>query len=136
MKQAFRCRIFIFYCVNAFDGGVLPSRLVEASAEFQLVKLPCSSMVRDVFLLRSFESGADGVVVLACPTGKCQRLDGNERARKRVTYTQGLLDEIGLCGRRLAFAVSDQAEQTIKEMLSEVAKLGPNPARAVLSGGD
>ncbi len=41
------------------------------------IKLPCSSMTREVVLLKAFEAGADAVVVLVCPEGSCRYLEGN-----------------------------------------------------------
>ena len=95
--------------------------------------MACSSMVKDVFLLRAFEAGADGVVVLVCPEGQCRFLEGNIRAKKRVAWVQNLLDEIGLDGRRLSLgnmAAGDNtaANQTINNLLKNLAEVGPNPA--------
>jgi coenzyme F420-reducing hydrogenase delta subunit len=90
-------------------------------------------MVKDVFLLRAFESGADGVVVLVCPEGQCRFLEGNIRAKKRVAWVRNLLDDIGLDGRRLSLgnmAAGDNtaANQTIDNVLKNLVELGPNPA--------
>ena len=95
--------------------------------------MPCSSMVKDVFLLRAFEAGADGVIVLVCPEGQCRYLEGNIRAKKRVAWVQNLLDEIGLDGRRLfldnmAAGDNTSANQTMDTVLKNLAVLGPNPA--------
>jgi F420-non-reducing hydrogenase iron-sulfur subunit len=97
------------------------------------VKLPCSSMVKDVFLLRAFEAGADVVAVLVCAEGACRYVEGNLRAKKRVGWVKALLDEIGLDGRRLAlFNVTAgdtlAAEQFIRDASSLAAVLGTNPA--------
>ena len=90
-------------------------------------------MVKDVFLLRAFEAGADGVVVLVCPQGQCRYVEGNIRAKKRVAWVQNLLDEIGIDGRRLSLtniAAGDTAAATqiIDDVLKNLAEVGPNPA--------
>ena len=119
-------RITVFYCVNARPQG-LPATV---EAELTSTRLPCSAMVRDVFLLKAFEAGADGVLVVACPPGQCQRLDGNAHAAKRVAWTQALLEEIGLGGKRLAFTDAAHYEMTLQSLLQELAKLGPNPVHS------
>jgi len=60
-------------------------------------------MVKDIFLLKAFEAGADAVTVWVCPEGKCRHVEGNLRARKRVERVKALLEAIGFNGRRLTF---------------------------------
>ncbi|MBI4334173.1 MAG: hydrogenase iron-sulfur subunit [Chloroflexi bacterium] len=126
----FRPKISVFHCINAFANT---GTLGDGGCEIHGVKLPCSSMIREVFLLRAFEAGADGVVVLACPEGKCVNVSGNLRAAKRVARMKKLVDEIGLDGRRLSFfniAPGDEgaAERAMAETVQVLAALGPNPA--------
>jgi len=101
--------------------------------ELQTVILPCSSIVKDVFLLRAFESRADAVVVLVCPEGACRYVEGSIRAKKRVMWVKKLLDEIGIDGKRLSiFNISSDDEaaatQIIQKVRTELTELGPNPA--------
>jgi len=133
MGKQFIPKITVFHCINVFGDGefLLPPEKQDAAVEF--IKLPCSSMVKDVFLLRAFESGADAVLVLVCPEGACRYVEGNLRAKKRVGWVKNLLDEIGLDGGRLALfnvAADDAAavEQIIVQTLSQLADLGPSPA--------
>ena len=126
-------KISVFHCINALgeEEALVPQK--EPSAELEFIKLPCSSMVKDVFLLRAFEAGADAVLVLVCPEGACRYVEGNLRAKKRVGWVKNLLDEIGLDGRRLDLynlAPGDAAAagRIIEQTLSQLAELGPNPA--------
>lgn len=133
MVENFKPQIEIFYCINTFeeiDNLHLPD---QGRCDIKGVKMACSSMVKDVFLLRAFEAGADAVVVLVCPEGQCRYVEGNIRAKKRVAWVQNLLDEIGLDGRRLfirniSSGDDAAAAQMIKEVLKNLAELGPNPA--------
>lgn len=126
-------RITVFHCINVFgDDDALPA---IANGELNFIKLPCSSMVKDVYLLRAFEAGADAVVVLVCAEGACRCVEGNLRAKKRVKWVKALLDEIGMDGRRLALfnvAAGDtrSAGRCIQEAQAVAAALGPNPAVA------
>ena len=91
-------------------------------------------MVKDVFLLRAFEAGSDGVLVLVCPEDQCRYVEGSIRAKKRVAWVQNLLDEIGLDGRRLAIGNVSSGDETaagkiILETILAVTELGPNPAK-------
>lgn len=133
MTENFKPKITLFHCINAFGNADELSLTDMDNCEMQTVKMACSSMVKDIFLLKAFEAGADGVVVLVCPEGQCRYVEGNIRAKKRVAWVQNLLDEIGLDGRRLALgnmAAGDKAAaaQIINDVLKNLAELGPNPA--------
>jgi coenzyme F420-reducing hydrogenase delta subunit len=122
----------VFHCINAFSQTSWSSAGGN-DFEIKFIKLPCSSMVKDVFLLRAFEAGADAVVVLVCPEGQCRYVEGNIRAKKRVAWVQNLLDDIGIDGRRLSLsniAARDTAAATqiIDDVLKNMAELGQNPA--------
>lgn len=126
-------RVTLFHCINIFGEGETFPLSLPMGAVLNFIKLPCSSMVKDVFLLRAFESGADVVGVLVCPEGACRYIEGNLRARKRVQFVANLLDEIGFDGRRLSLFninAGDTAAigRALSEMLSRVVELGPNPA--------
>lgn len=133
MERQFKPEITVFHCINTFpDGADLP---LAESEDFSIksFKLPCSSMVKDVYLLRAFEAGADAVLVFVCPEGQCRYVEGNIRAAKRVQFVKKLLDEIEIDGRRLALfniAAGDSAAavEIIHKTLPELVKLGPNPA--------
>lgn len=133
MTENFKPKITLFHCINAFGNADELSLTDMDNCEMQTVKMACSSMVKDIFLLKAFEAGADGVVVLVCPEGQCRYVEGNIRAKKRVAWVRNLLDEIGLDGRRLALgnmAAGDKAAaaQIINDVLKNLAELGPNPA--------
>ena len=132
MDKKFIPKITVFHCINAFSETSMSS-VGRNDFEIKFIKLPCSSMVKDVFLLRAFEAGADGVVVLVCPQGQCRYVEGNIRAKKRVAWVKNLLDDIGIDGRRLSLsniAAGDTAAATqiIDDVLKNLAELGPNPA--------
>ena len=126
-------KVTVFHCINSIaDGEALPLS-VPGLVEFKFISLPCSSMVKDVFLLRAFESGADAVSVMVCAEGACRYVEGNLRAVKRVEYVCRLLDEIEFDGRRLALfniAAKDvpAVDQALTKMLTRLAELGPNSA--------
>jgi len=123
-------RITVFHCINALGNSAL---LDFDNCDISSVKLPCSSMSRELVLLKAFEAGADAVVVLVCPEGTCRYLQGNLRTAKRVASMKKLLDEIGLDGRRLNLYNIPHgdvraAETIIENTLAELDVLGPNPA--------
>ncbi len=134
MIKKYKPQITLFHCINALDD--CESLPVSSGGAFELkpVKMACSSMVKDVFLLRAFEAGADAVTVFVCPEGQCRYVEGNIRAKKRVNFVRNLLDEIGLGGRRLSLhnvecGDTENAVRILQQVLSDINDMGPNPAK-------
>jgi F420-non-reducing hydrogenase iron-sulfur subunit len=96
-------RIICFCCQNVLSGeqDLAGKGRVSFEPTIKIVALPCSSKVETLAIIKAFESGADGIFVLGCPDGECHLLGGNERAKRIVNYTKGLLDEIGIESSRL-----------------------------------
>jgi coenzyme F420-reducing hydrogenase delta subunit len=133
MDKKFKPTITVFYCINTFSEEVSLLAGGENNYELKTVMLPCSGMVKDIFLLKAFETGADAVVVLVCPEEQCRYIQGSIRARKRVEWVQNLLDEIGLSGRRLSIfnllpGGRETSVEIIRKTLADLEELGPNPA--------
>jgi coenzyme F420-reducing hydrogenase delta subunit len=129
-KQSTRAKITVFHCTNALNDINLSD---NEGYEIKSVKMACSSMTREAFLLKAFESGADAVMVLVCPEGSCRYLEGNIRATNRVNRMKKLLDEIGLDSRRLNIyniKHGDQSgvERIIDLTMADLREIGPNPA--------
>jgi F420-non-reducing hydrogenase iron-sulfur subunit len=127
-KKSSKAQVTVFHCFNALNNVIASD---NEEYEVKAIKMPCSSLIREVFLLRAFEAGADMVMVIACPEGSCHYLEGNIRARKRVERVKKILDEIGLDGRRLEFYNLPQdgafeLDKAITKVLSNPGNLAQN----------
>ena len=72
--------------------------------------------------------------------GDCHFLEGNLRAKERVEYTKGLLDEIGLGGERLEMFHIGASEaplfaKSVETMTDRARNLGPNPYKLLRPKG-
>ncbi len=128
-----KSKITLFHCINAFSEATIFSSPHCEEFDINIVKMPCSSMTKDVYLLRAFEAGADAVAVMICPVGGCRYVEGNARAVKRVEWVKKILDEIGINGKRLSIhnvSVGDEAavNRIFTGINKDLAELGPNPA--------
>jgi len=101
MKKAMK--IHVFYCSRVFDTAAAILSEKTPRWDIRAVPMACSGMVKDIFLLKAFESGADAVTVWVCPEGACRHGEGNLRAGKRVERVRTLLDAIKMNGNRLSF---------------------------------
>jgi F420-non-reducing hydrogenase iron-sulfur subunit len=108
-------KITLFHCINSFRQT---TDLMFKGCEVKVIQMPCSSMLKDVYLLKAFEAGADAVLVFVCPENSCRYAEGSIRAKKKVQWVRDLLDEIGMDGKRQLFifntiAGDDKAVGTI-----------------------
>ena len=133
MNKKFKPQITLFHCINVFPEGASLPFTARESFDLKTVKLPCSGLIRDIVLMKAFESGSDGVIVMVCPEKQCRYVKGNLRAKKRVDWVKNLLDEIGISGRRLTIhnvirKDKKAAVRIIQKAIEDLQELGPNPA--------
>ena len=103
----------------------------------KVVKVPCTGRVDILLILHAFENGVDGVYLAGCLEGECHFLKGNLRAKKRVQYVKGLLEEVGIGGDRvemfnMSASQGQRFAQVAQEMTERVRSLGPSPVRGGL----
>ena len=121
------------YCAYAAADLAGVMRL-QYPPNIKIILLPCSGRLDVVEVLRTFEQGADGVLVAGCLEGDCHFQEGNLYARRRVEHIKELLDQIGLDGRRIQMlnmssAMGAHFAMAAAEITAEVQFLGPNPLR-------
>lgn len=100
----------------------------------KVVKVPCTGRVDILLILHAFENGVDGVYLAGCLEGECHFLKGNLRAKKRVQYVKGLLEEVGIGGERvemfnMSASQGQRFAQCAQEMTERVRSLGPSPVK-------
>ena len=96
--------------------------------------MPCTGKVNEIHILRSLESGADGVYLVGCEEGNCHFMAGNLRARKRLERVQRILDSIGIESDRIAMYNLSAGEgmkfvEYAMEMTERIRGLGPSPIK-------
>ena len=96
----------------------------------RIIRLPCTSRVNPMFILRAIQRGADGVVVAGCHPGECHYSVGNLFARRKFSVLKDLLESLGLEEGRVNFAwlSSAEAERFVKIVnatIEKVKELGP-----------
>ncbi|HVN97788.1 MAG TPA: hydrogenase iron-sulfur subunit [Syntrophorhabdaceae bacterium] len=124
----------IFFC-QQIDGKQDTNRRAlekELGSRIRFFPLPCSGRIEPLHLLRALESGADKVYIVTCAEGACRYREGNTRAKKRLTFAQGLIQEIGLELERLELIhLAPGTKTTIDELarglIAREALIGPSP---------
>jgi coenzyme F420-reducing hydrogenase delta subunit len=115
-----KIKMSIFYCSNCFDGTEF-DRIAreEEGVQYTLISLPCSGKADLLYLLKAFETGADGLALVTCPKNECHYLEGNLRAPKRAEEANHLLEETGMGNDRVIVLPVDS--QGIGEIMAKLS---------------
>lgn len=140
--MSFEPKIVAFLCNwCSYSGADLAgtSRL-KSAPNVRPIRVMCSGRVEPAFVLKAFEAGADGVLVLGCHPGDCHYSEGNYKAIRRIALLKNLLSQLGIeDGRlRLEWVSASEAGRFVSvanEMTEQVRKLGPFPRRNGGSNG-
>ena len=123
----------VAFCCNwcAYAGADLAGvSRIQYPSNIKVLRVMCSGRVDPGMIMRCFELGADGVMVLGCHIGDCHYIAGNRRAETKVRDCQKLLDLMGIDPRRLLLRWVSAAEgalfaATAAEFTELVRGLGP-----------
>lgn len=102
-------KIYVFYCSNNLAQDQLAG--ICGGPDGIMVKtigLPCSGKIDISYLVKAFETGADGVVIVSCKQNECCHLEGSLRAQKRAEAVESLLEEIGMGKGRMVVIMSEK----------------------------
>jgi len=113
-------KIYLFFCSNSFDTDAARRYCSKQEGEeLKAISLPCSGKVDLLYLIKAFETGADGVMVITCKHDGCRYLEGNLRAVRRAEAVDSLLEEIGLGGGRMK-VIQPKEEGNVEQIIREV----------------
>lgn len=131
-EKNFEPKIIAFVCNwCTYTGADLAgtSRLKQ-KPNARLIRVPCTGRIDPVFLIKAFESGADGVLVSGCHPNDCHYNAGNFHARRRWVFFKELLEFIGIEPGRVHFSWVSASEgqkwvNVVNGVIEEVRALGP-----------
>ena len=97
-------------------------------------RVMCIGRINQALILRAFEHGADGVILLECKDEDCRYGPGPEVGHTNVARVRELLRLIGIGQKRLvekSFLAHEKEEMVaaLWEFTREIERIGPNPAK-------
>ena len=97
----------------------------------RVVRIPCSGRVDPLFIMKSLQSGFDGVLVSGCHPGDCHYISGNFIARRKFAVLKPLLEFIGIEPGRVQFSWISAGEgerfaTVVTKVTEDIRKLGPS----------
>ncbi|HEW89909.1 MAG TPA: hydrogenase iron-sulfur subunit, partial [Candidatus Bathyarchaeota archaeon] len=127
----------VAFCCNwcAYAGADLAGvSRIQYPPTVRIIRVMCTGMVDESYIMKAFEEGADGVLVAGCHPGDCHYISGNLKAEKEVERTKKLLDLIGLGSDRLRLEWVSASEgekfaRVVREFTEQLKALGPSPLK-------
>ena len=96
----------------------------------RLVRLMCSGRLDPTFVLKAFESGADGVLMTGCWPADCHYRVQNVKALRRFELLHRVLEQLGVEPQRFQRFYASAAEGAqlaaeFRRVVEDVRSLGP-----------
>jgi F420-non-reducing hydrogenase iron-sulfur subunit len=128
----FEPKIIAFLCNwCSYRGADLAgTSRMKCAANVRAIRVMCSGRVEPAFILRAFELGADGVLVLGCHPGDCHYAEGNYKALRRMMLLKRMLKQLGIEEDRfrldwVSASEGDRFTHVVNDMTEKVRALGP-----------
>jgi len=103
---------------------------IKCAPNVRPIRVMCSGRVEPAFILRAFELGADGVLVLGCHPGDCHYAEGNYKALRRMMLLKKMLPQLGIEEDRfrldwVSASEGDKFATVVNDITEKVRVLGP-----------
>ena len=135
MAVDFEPRIVGFLCNWCSYAGadMAGTSRITYPPNIRIIRVPCSGRVDPLLIVKSFQLGADGVLVAGCHPGDCHYTEGNYYARRRFALLRPFLDYLGVEKERfwvewVSASEGKRWSQIVSSFTEEVRKLGPRKA--------
>jgi F420-non-reducing hydrogenase iron-sulfur subunit len=119
--------VIVAFCCehSAYPAADLAGRLgLHYPENLRIIEVPCAGRVDVIHILKAFENGAAGVLVLGCEDGACHHITGNTRAKERVKYSNMLLKEVREDSGLVAmFNLSPNAPHKFVRAVNEITRI-------------
>ena len=132
MAVGYQPRIVGFLCNWCSYAGadLAGTSRITYPPNIRVIRVPCSGRVDPMLIVKSFELGADGVLVSGCHPGECHYLQGNYHARRRFALLRSLLDYLGIERERFQMQWVSASEgrkfaEVVSSFTTELVRLGP-----------
>jgi len=103
---------------------------IKFAPNVKVIRVPCSTRVEPSFVLKAFQSGADGVLILGCHPGDCHYVEGNYKTMRRMPLLKKMLVQFGVEDERVRLdwvsaSEGEKYAKIINEMTETIRTLGP-----------
>jgi len=138
--MAFEPKIVGFLCNwCSYTGADLAgTSRIKYKPNVRVIRVMCSARVDPTFVLKSFQEGADGVLICGCHPGDCHYTEGNYKTMRRYPLLKRLLGDYGIEPERLRLEWVSASEghrfaEVVDAMTEQIRALGPCMVRTALT---
>ena len=108
-------KILVMRC----QWSVFSSPAQESDPNVRIMDLPCAARADPMHILGAFQSGIDGVMVVACPEEDCKSKTGSKEAKRSITALKKNLSQFGYEERLYFCSVAPRYPETFYEELQQ-----------------
>jgi coenzyme F420-reducing hydrogenase delta subunit len=121
----FSCNWGGWSCIDAATNAGL-----HYPASVKVVRLSCLARIHAGLILKAFEFGADGVMLLGCEPGSCHFDSDNMCVSKEYEKSRDILNMLGIWKNRLALVQlpAFDGQQFIAQLMNFLAEVERTPA--------
>jgi coenzyme F420-reducing hydrogenase delta subunit len=131
MQENFEPKLIAFCCNWCSYAGadLAGTGRLKYPENIRIIRVPCSSRVDVPLVLRTFQNGADGVMIAGCHPGDCHYDTGNYHTRKRMVLLKSLMEFMGLPPERLLVTwisgnEGERFKNTVEDFTKKLRRMG------------
>ncbi len=106
-------------------------------ANIRMIRMMCTGMIDQKYVIKAFLDGADGVFVGGCHPGDCHYINGNLKAKKRIASIETIIRQFGFEPDRLwlrwvGASEGPEFQQNMTEFVEKIKELGPSQVKDLM----
>ncbi|MBU1163826.1 MAG: hydrogenase iron-sulfur subunit [Proteobacteria bacterium] len=136
MSDEFEPKIIAFVCnwCTYTAADLAGTSRLAYSANVRMIRLMCTGMIDSKYVLKAFLDGADGVFIGGCHPGDCHYINGNLKAKKRISGIRKIVEQFGFDPERLRLrwigaSEGPEFQRNMNEFFESIKALGSTPVR-------
>ncbi len=130
----FKPQIIGFVCNWSLPLGMETERSsgLKGSPKMHIVRVMCAGRLDPVVVLETFARGADGVLIIGCPSPDCHYIEGHLQAENKVAMLKKLLSLADVEPERLRLDWIYASEiqpfaKIVDDFRNQIMTMGPSP---------
>jgi len=130
--MSFEPKIVGFMCNwCAYRGADLAgTSRMKSAPNVRTERVMCSGRVDPQLVVKAFQLGADGVLILGCHPGDCHYSEGNYKTARRISLLKKMMAQFGIEDERIRLdwvsaSEGERFKNIVNEMTEQIRVLGP-----------
>ena len=114
---------------------------IKYASNIRVIRIMCSGRIDPTFVLKSFQEGADGVLICGCHPGDCHYHEGNYKCLRRFHLLEKYIEQLGMDKKRIhlewiSASEGKQFAELADDFTKQITELGPCKSKEVIENID